>query len=219
MRPATLTRHAEQRASERCSLSLADLKQYLDNGLTVLLAFQKGGRHAKRLIYSPHDNKWFVVVQDGDNGGVLTVMPLDYLKNRIPATAAQKRSARKRVRDFLKIPQTAPPALVVSCPQQFEAGLPPPPEPLGWRIRIRFQINGKTCFKALPRTLPEHGDPGHWTEPAPIHAWLRDRIIEAGIPFSGIEWILAGRTSKSERPEDCLLEHLPLTPEEIDACR
>ena len=56
--------------------------------------------------YTPNTPAPFIVVQDGGNGGVLTVMPLEYLKHRLPVTAAQKRSARKKARSLETIPHT-----------------------------------------------------------------------------------------------------------------
>src|SRR2546421_358030 len=97
MRNSNLTRHAEARLSERCKLSPQKLKRLLDNGVAVPVATQKGGRHATRLVYSSPDQAWFIVVQDADDGGVLTVIPLEYVKDRIPVSAAQRRSARSRV--------------------------------------------------------------------------------------------------------------------------
>lgn len=232
MRNATLTRHAEVRLSERCSLTPERLKCLLDHGASIPVATQKGGRHAKRLLYSPPDETWFIVVQDGNNGGVLTVMPLEYLKNRLPVTAAQKRSARKRVRSFETNkgnPSPCPasntntgPALSAAVPLATpppESSEPPPTPPgSGWRICVRYTAAGRPLFRALPRTDPEHGQPCDWTTPGPIHAWLRERLLEAAIPFWAIQSISAQRRGEIH-PADSLLEHLPMTPQEIEQCR
>jgi hypothetical protein len=79
-------------------------------------------------------------------------------------------------------------------------------------------MEGETRYSNLPRTLPEHGDPEDWTTPGMIHDWLRERLIEASIPFKSVELIGAERKGLSVSA-DCLLEHLPLTLKEIQACR
>jgi hypothetical protein len=57
-----------------------------------------------------------------------------------------------------------------------------------------------------------------WATPGPIHTWLRERLLDAAIPFSSIQSISA--QCKGEiRPADFLLEHLPMTQEEIEQCR
>jgi hypothetical protein len=73
MRNSNLTRHAEKRLGERCKLSPEKLKRLLDNGVAIPVALQKGGRHAKHLLYSCPDQDWFIVIQDANDGGVLTV--------------------------------------------------------------------------------------------------------------------------------------------------
>ena len=208
------------RLSERCKLSSENLKRLLDNGLTVPVATQKGGRHAKRLLYSSLDQAWFIVVQDADDGGILTVVPLDYLKNRIAVNTAQRRSARSRVHAFENPRATRTTGSAKTSPVAV-GQLPALNQSLatyGWKIRVCYTIRGSTSYKTLLRTLPEHGDPANWTTPGPIHAWLRERLIEAGIPFKTIERITAERKGQSESV-DGLLEHLPMTREEIEACR
>ena len=79
MKEANFSNHAKQRIGERCSLSQDDIKRILDNDGTIVIHLQKGGRYAHRLLYSVTDEDWFMVVQDGGDGGVLTVMPLEYL--------------------------------------------------------------------------------------------------------------------------------------------
>ncbi|MEI6195194.1 MAG: hypothetical protein WCS42_12775 [Verrucomicrobiota bacterium] len=88
MRNANLTQHAAIRLSERSKLSPESLTRLLDNGVTIPVALQNGGRHAKRLLYSSPDHAWLIVVQDADDGGILTVMPLDYVKHYLGVTAS-----------------------------------------------------------------------------------------------------------------------------------
>jgi hypothetical protein len=222
VKPASLTNHAKLRVSERCSLTPEAVKQILDHSGTVHISLQKGGRYAHRLLYSSTDEEWFIVVQDGGDGGVLTVMPLDYLKDRTTVTAAQKRQARKRAADALKAAQqpvvevvlaeTPPlPAADPSAPVASPASLP------GWKIRVRYMIQGKSHFKTVGRTLAEHGEPASWDQPGPINNWLKVRLMEASIPFGAVEAILAERKSVTH-VIDALLEHLPLTEHEILAC-
>lgn len=220
MRNANLTRHAWERLGERCKLSPEKLKHLLDSGVTIPVALQKGGRHAKRLLYSSPDQDWFIVVQDASDGGILTVMPLQYLKHRIAVTASQKRSARCRVREFEKPRMTQPVRVTTSTAC---ADVPPPgcdqrPAPTGWKIRVCYTVRGMTCYRNLPRTPVDHGSPTEWSTPGAVHGWFRERLIEAAIPFRSVEKISAERKGESVMA-DCLLEHLPLTPEEIAACR
>ena len=227
MRNANLTRHAEVRLGERCKLSPEKLKNLLDHGVTIPVALQKGGRHAKRLLYSSPDQEWFIIVQDADDGGILTVMPLDYLKHRIAVTAAQRRSARSRVHAFENPRVTRTNCSPAASPAPKSSvdtvvALPPMPEKTsaanGWRVRVCYTTRGATFYKTLPRTHPEHGDPTDWTTPGLVHSWLRDCLIEAGIPFRSVEHLTAEHKGLSESA-DCLLEHLPMTHEEIEACR
>jgi hypothetical protein len=227
MRNANLTRHAELRLGERCKLSPEKLKHLVDHGVTIPVALQKGGRHAKRLLYSSPDQAWFIIVQDADDGGILTVMPLDYLKHRIAVTAAQRRSARSRVHAFENPRVTRTTCSPVASPtpeNSVDNAVAPPPmsKPAsaanGWKVRVCYTVHGATRYKNLPRTHPEHGDPADWTAPGLVHTWLRECLIEAGITFRSVEHVTAERKGLSTSA-DCLLEHLPLTHEEIEACR
>jgi hypothetical protein len=225
MKAATLTSHAKKRISERCGLSEKELRQLLDAGAGIAIHLQKGGRYAHRLIYSYKDDDWFMVVQDGGDGGVLTVMPLNFLEGRTEVTAAQKRQARSRANAVRKAAEAKP---VIATPEPSEPKAPPPPppatppapqqEPLpGWKIRVRYSEGSKTHFKSLPRTLAEHLGPAHWRNVGPVHHWLKERLVEAKIPVNAIECILAEWKGHSEQVDE-LLEHLPLTPEEIESC-
>ena len=227
MRTAILTQHAATRIGERCKLSPENLKLLLDNGVTIPVALQKGGRLAQRLLYSITDRAWFIVVQDADDGVILTVMPLEYLKLRLPVTAAQRRSARSRVLAFERTRLRWSARSTISTPVPAtaveNAAMPPPTikqtsATNGWKIRVCYTAHCTILFKNLPKTLPAHGDPTHWTTPGPVHSWLRERLIEAGIPFRSVEHVTAERQGLSESA-DCLLEHLPMTHEEIEACK
>jgi hypothetical protein len=100
--------------------------------------------------------------------------------------------------------------------------VPPPPKQIslagGLKLGVSYTIGGAFFSKNLPATLPEHGVPATWTVPGEIHAWLRERLIEEGIPFKAILSIRVRWQGQWEIAEG-LLEHLPLTFEEIEACR
>ena len=51
-----------------------------------------------------------------------------------------------------------------------------------------------------------------------IQIWFKERLIEAGIPFGRIVGVMAGRKGNLEQAEQ-LLEHLPLTEDELQSCR
>lgn len=208
MRSAFLTRHAEARLNERCTLPEQKLKGLLDKGATVPVATQKAGRHAKRLLYSTHDESWFIVVQDADDGGILTVMPLAFLKYRVTVTAAQKRGARKRARTFESAP---PPPQAAAAPQSA-------PRVGGWKLHVHYTVAGQPRIKNLPRTLPELGDPSDRCTPGPIHDWLRQHFLEAAIPLRAVHSICVERKGEIQSA-DWLLEHLPMTQEEIEQWR
>jgi len=131
---------------------------------------------------------------------------------------APKPPSWKQVKD---VKQTTKAKLASPPPEKFETIAPPPvpvstPVP-GWKIQVRYNKNGKQHSRNLGRTLAEHGDPADWAVPGPIHRWLKDQLVASEIPFSGIESIVAGRKEILETV-DQLLEHLPLTPEEIESC-
>lgn len=215
MKRASLTNHAKQRIDERCGLSFEEIRQLLDAEASIAIHLQKGGRYAHRLLYSHPDKGWFMVVQDGGDGGVLTVMPLEYLEWRGEVTAAQKRQARSRadeVRRAAKRAAASPPEKVPEAKAGLISALP------GWKIRVRYVVEGETIFKHLPRTPAEHGDPTNWLEPGLIQIWFKERLIEAGIPFGRIVGVMAGRKGNLEQAEQ-LLEHLPLTEDELQSCR
>ena len=54
--------------------------------------------------------------------------------------------------------------------------------------------------------------------PGPIHHWLKEQLVVAGIPFGGIKGLTAERKETVEQV-DHLLEHLSLSLEEIDSSR
>ena len=216
MKEANFSNHAKQRIGERCSLSQDDIKRILDNDGTIVIHLQKGGRYAHRLLYSVTDEDWFMVVQDGGDGGVLTVMPLEYLKGRTPVTAAHKRQARKRAVSLEKT-KNAPPAKPTApqsnpakkTPEQNKSPLP------GWKVQVFYVLKGRHFSKKLEgRTLESHGVPTDWQVLGPIHHWVKSQLIESSIPLTSIKNFVASR-GKITQNVDCLFENLPMTEEEI----
>ena len=215
MKKANFSNHAKKRIGERCSLSEDEIKRILDNDGTIVIHLQKGGRYAHRLLYSVADEDWFMVVQDGGDGGVLTVMPLEYLKGRTPVTSAQKRQARKRAVSLEKI-KNSPPAKS-TAPQSEPANITVsniPPLP-GWRVQVFYVLDGRRLSKKLDgRTLESHGNPTDWQVLGPVHHWVKEQLIEFSIPLTSIINFVASR-GKVTQNVDCLLENLPMTEEEI----
>jgi hypothetical protein len=69
--------------------------------------------------------------------------------------------------------------------------------------------------------LPNRGEPvpaPDWATPGPLRVWLRERLIEAGIPFRTMERISTERKGQPASVEG-FLEHLPMIREEIGAFR
>jgi hypothetical protein len=107
-------------------------------------------------------------------------------------------------------------------PEKVETPVPPPvtasiPLP-GWKVVVHYNKGGLTRLKNLGRTPAEHGDPADWMIPGPIHNWLKEKLVKAEISFSSIECLMVERKGGMETA-DHLLEHLPLTQEEIESCR
>lgn len=219
MRGSSLTTHAKRRIGERCGLSQVELRQILDASAGIPIHLQKGGRYVHWLIYSYRDEDWFMVVQDGGDGGVLTVMPLEYLKGRTEVRAAHKRQARRKaidVRDRVAVPTAR---AAVPVPETVMSTSTSVAGARRWRLRVRYKAGGKVGFKMLPWVPVEFGNPTDWMIEGPIHQWIKERLIEAEIPFGGIESVLAVGKKQEIHSIDDLLQHLPLTEAEINSCR
>lgn len=219
MKKAIFSNHAKRRIGERCSLSQDEVKRILDNDGTIVIHLQKGGRYAHRLLYSVRDEEWFMIVQDGGDGGVLTVMPLEYLIGRVTVTAAQKRLARNRAIDLEnkpgQIPESAPQISqqVAAVKNLVVKDIPPFP---GWRVSVHYILDGRAQIKKLASRTPENfGNPDDWQNPGMIHDWIKCQLIAAAIPLTAIMAFFASK-GKVTQKADCLLENLPLTQEEIN---
>jgi hypothetical protein len=215
VKEANFSNHAKQRIGERCSLSQEQIKRILDNDGTVVIHLQKGGRYAHRLLYSVADEDWFMVVQDGGDGGVLTVIPLEFLKGRTSVTAAHKRQARKRALSLKKMAKMEPPKKQDPIPAKSVKTIPPLP---GWRVQVIHITDGMRHSKSLGRTLEEHGDPPKWDVFGPVHVWTKSRLVDLAIPLSSVRGFVASK-GKISQEADGLLEFLPMTEEEIKTFR
>lgn len=222
MKEANFTNHAKRRIGERCSLSQSEIKNILDADGTVVIHLQKGGRYAHRLLYSVRDKEWFMIVQDGGDGGVLTVMPLEYLSGRVTVTAAQKRVARNRALKLENQASAPPkPAATVETPvaANTKTVVPDKPPFPGWRVSVHYILDGQTHIKKLgSRTPVDFGSPDDWQCPGMIHHWIKCQLIASAIPVTAIKAFFASKGKITERV-DCLLENLPLTEAEINLFR
>ena len=244
MNHAALTFHATQRIAQRSSLKAEHVRQMMADGATLVVSIDKAGKFSKHLFYSTRDDAWYVAVQCTQNWGVLTFMPLEYQKCRIAVTGAQKRSARRKAREW----EQARAAVSVRLSAPVEQGsrekepdreaaeatcvpeAPAAPDTVTatvattatasstrWGVRVCYVLEGKSILKNLGKAPVEHGCPDSWQEPEPVHFWLKEKLVAASIPFRSIHRILM--SSKEEtQPADCLLEHLPLTEEEMASC-
>ena len=78
-----LTEHASVRLSERTSLSPQELCAILDSDAFVFLgkAVGEGNTKISKLFFSKSDDKFFVAIQDLENGDVITVLTIKYWQN------------------------------------------------------------------------------------------------------------------------------------------
>ena len=244
MNHAALTFHATQRIAQRSSLKAEHVRRMMADGATLVVSIDKAGKFSKHLFYSSLDDAWYVAVQCTQNWGVLTVMPLEYQKCRIAVTGAQKRSARRKAREWeqsraaARVRLSAPveqgnggkePASEAAAPGSL-AEAPAAPDTVTatvattntassgrWGVHVCYVLEGKSALKNLGKAPVEHGSPDAWQEPGPVHSWLKEQLVAASIPFRSIHRILM--SSKAEtQPADFLLEHLPLTEDEVASC-
>jgi hypothetical protein len=214
MQIANFTKHAETRLGERSKLSPDKLRLLLDNGYSTLVAVREKGRYAMRLVFSIEDRNWFVVVQDAGDAGILTVLPWEYQKKRLSITGDHRRNARRRARAF----ERACERMILRLPTDPSDSAALAEKAAASKIFVSYVHNGSTCVKQLAVTSPRNADPASWNVFGPIHEWLRERIIESGIPFRAI-LKLSAKVKNRVVSADALLENLRMTPEEIEACR
>lgn len=73
--------HAFKRIDGRLSLFPDEVDNLLERNLCVPIAHDQGERRAFSLVFSVHDEKHFVVVEDPVDKKVITVLPLPYVNN------------------------------------------------------------------------------------------------------------------------------------------
>jgi hypothetical protein len=222
MKKASLTVHAAMRLKERCHLSLDDVKCLLDSGATVQVSAQRAAQLTHRLFFSSIDDAWFVAVQDINDGGVLTTLPLEYFINlHGPVPAAYRKRARRLATDIAKMRAAVqkrldrPQAGKVLGALGGDAKENEKPTPAQtWRLSVCLTSGDTVTYKNLSRTLVTFGDPEKWTRDHPIHVWFRQLLTEKNIPVTRIRSVVAchGRISCLA---DCLMENLILTESEI----
>lgn len=93
---ADLGVHARQRAQERTDLLLRETRRIIENGHCVALGPNRGRSHILcKLFFSKADEEFFVAFHDVNTGKVISVWPLEYLREYKP-TKRQKEVARRR---------------------------------------------------------------------------------------------------------------------------
>lgn len=212
---AILSEHAILRIKERCRLSVEQLCLLLDEGAWVPVQFQRKARLIQKLIYSSADQNWFLVVQNGGDGGVLTIMPWTYLTGASPVTAAKRRQARSKALNLESSKATPQPSPTTEAPRPASSQQPAQ----GWKFQTWSHVEcGGTRVVALGRTQPELGEPEDWLTPGMIHQWLKERILDAGVPLREVRHVYAVR-GKIRVNVSFLLEHLPMTQSEIESIK
>lgn len=78
---AHFSRHAFQRIAQRTKLSCEEIARILDQGLAVNTGRKPGFNRNHLVFYSMPDDDFFVVIQDGLTGTVVTILPLEYQAN------------------------------------------------------------------------------------------------------------------------------------------
>lgn len=91
-----LSDHAIDRIKERTRLCADDVAAIMFNNAYVNLGSKPGILKVHRLFFSTPDENFFVAICDELNGGVITVIPLEYQDNSYwKVTEEQKAEARK----------------------------------------------------------------------------------------------------------------------------
>ena len=77
-----LSIHASERLNERTQVDEKTLCKILDDEETIPLGFERTETNRQSLlIFSPKDEKFFVVVQDQSDGTVVTILTIEYWHN------------------------------------------------------------------------------------------------------------------------------------------
>lgn len=75
------SRHAFERISQRSKLSCEEIARILDRKLALNTGKKPGFERSHLLFYSALDDDFYVAIQDGLTGTVVTVLPIDYHAN------------------------------------------------------------------------------------------------------------------------------------------
>ncbi len=78
---ACLTDHARERLEERTTRSELELLSILDKNLAVNAGHEYPSNRFSRLVFSPTDKEFFIVVQDANSGTVVTILTIEYWNN------------------------------------------------------------------------------------------------------------------------------------------
>ncbi|MDC0432730.1 hypothetical protein OAL96_00755 [bacterium] len=90
-----LTPHALLRLGERTSMTPDILCDILDNNKNICLGTEINSSRESKLIFSGKDDKFFIVVQDNDNGYVVTILTIEYWHNLSEKHFHEKRIVSK----------------------------------------------------------------------------------------------------------------------------
>lgn len=210
MRKAKLTNHATERIEQRCQLTNDQLKALIDAGAAFPIGLaSRFGMKTHKLVYSIPDDDWFIVIQDVANGVIVTVMPLEYLKDRIIVTAAMRRSAKSQAQEFERT--VAKCASLSAAVQSIQFAVGTSSKSNTWRIEVWFKFDATIHVKAFQ--MKRMGTPlDRRTNPQPLYDWLREKLVEREIPIETIVRIMA---THAGHPVVELFENFPMTDDEI----
>lgn len=211
-----ITHHAAERLAQRCSTRPEALVAMIHAGATAIIEMLAAAKFAHHLFYSPEDMEWLVAIVKNSKQ-ILTVIPVGWEQNRVTVTAAQKRSVRKKALEWERQGGLVSSALHPSPVKAPSAGVTSSGLP-GWKVIVSYTIDGCPLSKNLGRTDAGHGTPEDWVEHGEVHRWVKQRLMETGIPIRAINGCRVEKKSGVPCDGWALLENLPMTPEEIQAC-
>jgi hypothetical protein len=124
--------HAFERASQRLSMTHAELAFLLDEGLTIEVGREQKAKRVHRLFYSPNDAQCFVAIQDSHKGTVITVLPMDYHERIcwVVSVGAQKKAKALLIKEAAEPAPREPIAQEpkpITIPKKKPKAPPPPP--------------------------------------------------------------------------------------------
>jgi hypothetical protein len=91
------SRHAFERIAQRTKLSCDEIAYILDHKLTINTGRKPGFNRNHLVFYSAIDDDFFVALQDGHTGTVVTVLPLDYHSNLAWKVSSEDLEAAKNL--------------------------------------------------------------------------------------------------------------------------